>query len=90
MEIKKIYELNQTHFGKRTLIYSLCKSKNKEESQYGIQLVMTSEKEKEEVMIQDISNNKNYVMNLITYLYENAIDTIHLKDVVEDYISATV
>lgn len=41
----------------------------------------TSLKEK----IEGISENKDFVLELINYLSENVIDTAHFKDIVEDY-----
>lgn len=88
MITKKIHELNQTWLGRRTLKYNLCETENEEGLQYGIQLIVNSESQKEEIAIENISNNKQYVLDLITYLYENAIDTIHFRDVIIDYMNS--
>ena len=88
MNTKKIHELNQTWLGRRTLKYNLCETQSEDGLQYGIQLIVNSENQKEEIAIENISNNKQYVLDLITYLYENAIDTIHFRDVIIDYMNS--
>ena len=89
MITEKIYELNQSFLGNRTLKYNLCENKGENGLYYGIQLVVSSQDNTEEVAIENISEDKQYVLNLITYLYENAIDTIHFKDVIIDYIDSS-
>ena len=55
---------------------------------YGIEVVSFSEDKNEVEKIENVSYEKDKVMNIITLLYENAVDITHFKDVVEDYISA--
>ena len=37
--------------------------------------------------IENISDDKNFVSDLINHLSENVIDTVHFKDIVDDYMS---
>ena len=88
MKITKIYELNQTVGEKRTINYNLCENTIENQLIYGIEIVSFSNDTKEIEKIENVSYEKDKVMKLITLLYENAVDTTHFKDVVEDYISA--
>ena len=88
MKITKIYELNQTVGEKRTINYNLCENTIENQVIYGIEIVSFSEDKKEVEKIENVSCEKDKVMNIITLLYENAVDITHFKDVVEDYISA--
>ncbi len=88
MITKKIYKLSQNAGIERTLEYNLCESTTEDGKAYGIEVVLTSSKVNERVKIENISNDKDVVLKLLTYLYENAVDTIHFKDIVEDYISS--
>lgn len=84
--IKKIYSLNQKNSLSRIIEYNLCESNDINKKFYGIQVKLISEAIKEEIKIEDISFNLDFVMNIINYLYENAVDTVHCKDIIEDYI----
>lgn len=55
---------------------------------YGIKIssVVGDSDEREDTAVELISRDKEIVEKLIEYLYENSVDTIHFKDVVEDYI----
>lgn len=84
MDLNKKYILVQEKFlGGRTLKYSILENCN---NSYGINLSVLSKNNTEEVYVENISNNKNFIINLISILYENAIDTIHFKDIIEDKI----
>lgn len=37
--------------------------------------------------IENISDDKNFVSDIINHLSENIIDTVHFKDIVDDYMS---
>ena len=87
MKIEKIYELNQTLAIKRSIIYNLCESTVEGKTVYGIEIIVNSNDKQESSKIENVSYDKNQVVNIITLLYENAVDISHFKDVVEDYIS---
>lgn len=85
MKKEKIYELKQSVFEERIINYYLCEN----DSKYGIEIMIETKNENEISQISNISKNKNFVVTLIKHLYENAIDTIHFKDVVDDYLALT-
>ena len=81
--------LSQRSFGGRELEYNLCESEIDSilsSKTYGIELVLRSNSINESVKVEDISQDKKEVLNLIECLSENGIDTIHFRDVIEDYI----
>lgn len=81
--------LSQRSFGGRKLEYNLCESENDSilsGKTYGIELILRSSSINESVKVEDISQDKTEVLNLIDCLSENGIDTIHFRDVIEDYI----
>lgn len=84
MNKEKIHTLIQESLGGRVLEYNLYEDNRN----YGIELTLSSDSLNEKVKMDNISNDKEMVVELIDYLYENAVDTIHAKDVVEDYISS--
>lgn len=88
MKIEKIYELNQTIAMKRKTIYNLWENEIESQTVYGIEIVVFSNNKQESSKIENISRDKNQVINIITLLYENAVGISHFKDVVEDYISS--
>ena len=85
---ENIYILCQRSFGGRKLEYNLCESENDSilNKTYGIELILRSADINESVRVEDISPNKREVLNLIDCLSENGVDTIHFRDVIEDYI----
>lgn len=85
MKKEKIHELKQTVFGGRIIDYYLLYESN---NSYGIEIMLKSKNKNEDLKISDISKDKNIVVNLIKYLYENSVDTIHFKDIVEDYVAS--
>ena len=87
MKTEKIYELNQTVTVERKITYNLCESTTEGKTVYGIEIVVISNDKQESSTIENVSCDKNQVINIITLLYENAVDISHFKDVVEDYIS---
>lgn len=86
MKITKFYDLIQKSLNQRVLEYSLCENESEDGKSYGIQLASNSKNSSERITIENISSKKDFIINLINILYENSIDTIHFKDIVEDYI----
>ena len=81
--------LSQRSFGGRELEYNLCESENDSilnNKTYGIELVLRSDSINESVKVEDISQNKTEVLDLINCLSENGVSTIHFRDIIEDYI----
>lgn len=86
---ENVYILSQRSFGGRKLEYNLCESENDSilnNKTYGIELVLRSDSINESVKVEDISQDKAEVLNLIDCLSENGVSTIHFRDVIEDYI----
>lgn len=86
MKITKLCDSIQKTLNQRVLEYSLCENESENGKSYGIQLVSNSRNSNEKIIIENISSKKDFVINLINILHENCIDTIHFKDIVEDYI----
>ncbi len=88
MVVKNVYQKSIPCMGK-TIEYKMLESFYDDYSYYyGIQIKEFYKDNYFEELIEDISSNKTFVYNLITYLYENGIDTVHFKDIVEDYMAA--
>ena len=89
MNKKESYKLVQNSLGGRVLEYKLLESKLSKEKDifYGIKLSLKSQKINEEIIIDRISQDKSVAEDLLEYLYENSVDTIHFKDIVDDYMS---
>lgn len=86
---ENVYILSQRFFGGRELEYNLCESEDDsilDNKTYGIELILRSNSINESVKVEDISRDKTEVLNLIDCLSENGVDTIHFRDVIEDYI----
>lgn len=86
---ENVYVLSQRSFGGRELEYNLCESENDSilnNKTYGIELVLRSDSINESVKVEDISQNKTEVLDLINCLSENGVSTIHFRDIIEDYI----
>ena len=88
MVIKNIYQKSIPCMNK-TIKYEMLETFYDDCICYGIQIKEFYKDNYFEELIEDISSNKAFVNNLITYLYENAVDTVHFKDIIEDYIVAS-
>ncbi len=88
MIIKNIYEKKLPIMNNKILKYNLCEGEEGNRTNYGIQLTEDTDKIHREEIIWDISSDKNFVNNLLMYLSENVIDTVHFRDIIEDYIQA--
>ncbi len=85
MNIKNLHEKNFFSLGK-TVFYNLIQAEFEGKSSFGIQVITKAASYSEEEIIKDISPNEDFVKKIINYLYENAVDNTHFKDVTEDYI----
>lgn len=74
-----------TAYGK-VIKYNICESEYSGHTHYGIHIIEQIGEDQIEETIENISPNKNFVCDLLTYLCENLIDTVHFKDIVEDYL----
>ena len=85
MNIKNLYEKNFSSLEK-TVFYNLTCDKFGGKKNWGIQIITKTNGYAEEETIKNISLDEKFVKKIINYLYENSVDTIHFKDVIEDYI----
>lgn len=85
MNIKNLHEKNFSTLGK-TVFYNLAKTESAGKNYFGIQIITQAKDYLDEETIKDISPNEDFVKKIINYLYENAVDNTHFKDVTEDYI----
>lgn len=71
----------------KTINYSLCSSKNDTGRQsYGIRIESCVDSIKSESIIENISDNKDLVNEIIKYLYQNCIDDTCLRDIIHDLL----
>ena len=70
----------------KTICYGVLENNNNGKISYGIEISETYKNKTQNEKIENISDNKNTVIDLINYLSENVVDTAHFKDIVEDYI----
>lgn len=85
MNIKNMHEKIFSSLEK-TVFYNLIWTECEGNKSFGIQIITKTKSYTEKEIIKDISLNENFVIKIINYLYENAVDTLHFKDVTEDYI----
>jgi hypothetical protein len=69
---------------KSTIFYNLVESKGQKGRMYGVELVYRCEGEGCEDSITAISHSRRSAIDIITYLYENAIKIGNWRDIVAD------
>lgn len=70
--------------------YSIIKNNKEGKTIYGIEIRENHKNYTLKETVEDISDNKKYVLNLVNYLSENVIDTAHFKDIVKDYMYSPI
>ncbi len=86
MTVKNIYEKSLPCMGNKVIRYNVCENSVGDTTNYGIEVTESSDNSNMKETIENISPNKDFVYDLITYLNENVVDATHFKDIVEDYI----
>lgn len=86
MSTRSVYVNELTSMEGKKIEYRITTGEKDGCEQYGIQVITDTKDYHEEEAVDMISPDKNFVKEIITYLYQNSIDTIHFKDVLEDYI----
>ncbi len=86
MIIRNLYEKSLPIMNNKVIKYNICENKYSGQTHYGIQIIEEIGRKHNEEMIESISPNKNFVYGLLSYLCENTVDTVHFKDIVDDYI----
>lgn len=84
--VKNIYEKSLPCMRNKVIRYNICENLNGDVINYGIEIAESSDGLSRKEIVEDISPDKDFVYNLITYLCENVVDVTHFKDIVEDYI----
>ena len=86
MATQSVYVNELSYMDGKKIEYKITTCEKDNCEQYGIQVITDAKDYHEEDTVNAISPDKNFVEEIITYLYQNSIDTIHFKDVLEDYI----
>ncbi len=81
--IKNIQEMENIY-------YNLYESETDTESNitYGIEIISEKDTGVEETSLKQISESKSFIVNIITFLYENAIRPEYALGIVSDLINA--
>lgn len=97
MEFANIYSksyssISDTLQNSRTINYDLVKSRFGNKNFYGIHITSCNKGDFFEDMVMNISSDKNFVLDILKYFYENAVDIMNFKDVLNDifYIAKDV
>ncbi len=84
--METIKEIVLKSMDSKTVRYSVVKSNECGKLKYGIEVCESCKNGTLKETVDNISDSKKEVLNLIDYLSENVIDTAHFKDIVEDYM----
>lgn len=71
---------------KKIVWYGICSRADRGTLSYGIQILSYSGGNFEREIVFDITSNKEFVKDLVKYLYENSADVISFKDIINDLI----
>ncbi len=88
--METIKEIVLKSMGNKTIHYRILENNKSGKTKYGIEICESYKDSTLKETIENISNSKEDVLNLINYLSENVIDTAHFKDVVEDYMYSPI
>ncbi len=83
MEI--IREITLKSMENKIIRYFILKNCESAFIKYGIGIQEVCDGKFNEEKIENISSNKDFVLELIDYLCDHAIDTTHFRDIVEDF-----
>lgn len=83
--MKNLREVALKSMKNKSIRYFISKNEEGKDIKYGITILEICSGKKYEEKIENISNSESFVLNLIDFLYDNAIDTAHFKDIVEDF-----
>lgn len=82
---KKIFSISEVNAYK-VLKYNLCESDCSGKIIYGIQIISNYKNKPGADIMENISGDKMFVNKIINYLYQNGVDEISFKDVVNDLL----
>lgn len=86
MSTQSVYVNELTSMEGKKIEYRITACEKDGCEQYGIQVITDAKDYHEEETVDMISPDKDFVKEIITYLYQNSVDTVHFKDVLDDYI----
>ena len=70
------------------IYYNLYETNNASNTTYGIEIISEKNTGSEETSFKQISESKSFIVNIIKYLYENAIRPEYAFDIICDLINA--
>ena len=70
------------------IYYNLYETDTGSNVTYGIEIISEKDNKVEETSLKQISESKSFIVNIITYLYENAIKPECALGIVSDLINA--
>ena len=86
MIIRRVYVNELSSMNGKKIEYKITTCEEDGCEQYGIQVITDAKDYHEEETVNAISTDKEFVKEVITYLYQNSVDAVHFKDVLEDYL----
>ena len=73
---------------KKNVYYNLVKTISDDLTYFGIEIILKNDiNNPEKAFFSGISESENYVMNIITFLYENAIKPDTSLEIISDLVS---
>lgn len=85
---KKRYSKIESIQAEEVIYYNLIEVKNDDTIAYGVELISNSCKKQSKLSLENISDSKAWIINMITYLYENAIKPEIALGVISDTINS--
>lgn len=70
------------------IYYNLYETDTGSKTTYGIEIISEKDNGVEETSLKQISESKSFIVNIITYLYENAIRPEYALGIVSDLINS--
>ena len=86
MYTKHLSEIKGGIQNKKTIWYGIHSQANSGTVNYGIHVLSYSKGRFEKEIIPNISVKKEFVKNLVKYLYENSVDVLYCRDIITDFI----
>ena len=86
MIIRSVYVNELSSMNGKKIEYKITTCEEDGCEQYGIQVITDAKDYHEEETVNAISTDKEFVKEVLTYLYQNSVDAGHFKDVLEDYL----
>ncbi len=85
--MEMIREITLKSMNNKIVRYYILENCESGQNKYGIGILEIFNGITKEEKVENISGSKTFVLNLIDYLCDNAVDTAHLEDIVVDFIT---